>query len=78
MAEKTTLSLPVCSVCGKTKQEANHWFRLTTNNDLFMATTWEGPADWSVSDANGPVPQQHLCGAECAQKKFSEFLGVKR
>jgi hypothetical protein len=82
VAEKTTFT---CDVCGKTKQETNHWWILgstiasTYDNDTmvsaFLLLPWES-GEMEFKFIRGPL--QHLCGAECAQKKLSEFLGVKR
>jgi hypothetical protein len=65
--EKTIV---ICDGCGKTKQEANHWFRLDQRSSTIVSL-----AKWE----NGALcaGELHLCGAECANKKISQFLGSK-
>jgi hypothetical protein len=66
MAHITTFR---CDVCGKLKQEANHWFRLLKGPGpvaSLTVTAWEDPA-------LGPE-EMHLCGMECVQKAVGKAM----
>jgi hypothetical protein len=59
----------ICDGCGKVKGEANHWFAALIWDSAFWIRTW---ADRDKLDS-----PQHFCGAECVQKRVSEFMGGK-
>jgi hypothetical protein len=63
MAEVTTYK---CDVCGKLKQEANHWFRgQQTPGRWFTVLRW---------DCDGAASELHLCGQECVQKAMTKAM----
>lgn len=70
--EKTTYT---CDVCGKTKQETNHWFRSAMGQSAFILAQWSFSLDHA--SCGNPVKEQHLCGAECVRKKLAEYLGIQ-
>lgn len=56
-----------CSVCGKQKLEANHWFILNPSADVLGIYRWR-------SGMCNAQSVEHVCGQECAIKMFSLWL----
>jgi len=56
-----------CDVCGKQKQEANHWFVVALSFNIQIAPTG------GQIDRSGDVFD--LCGESCVLKKVSELMG---
>lgn len=57
-----------CDVCGRQKQETNHWYQMLIRQDEMAIYCF------------GKVPETRedvidLCGSECVQRKVNEFLG---
>jgi hypothetical protein len=63
MAEVTTYR---CDVCGKLKQEANHWYLAHANAARFVIHRWDLELNYD--------PKLHLCGMECAQKAMAKAM----
>ena len=59
-----------CDVCGRQKQETNHWWMAIPIGESGIDKLLIQPND---ADANG----FDLCGSECVQRKVSEFLEGK-
>lgn len=61
-----------CDMCGRQKQQSNHWFRVRVGNALHIYH-WkyfgEGGDDDSILTA-------HICGEECMQLLVSKFLAA--
>lgn len=59
-----------CDVCGKHKQDANHWVRVlvAASGNVLTLSRWKEQRNINELD---------FCGSECALKKISEFLGSK-
>jgi hypothetical protein len=57
----------VCDVCGKLKQETNHWFLLALSFNIQIAK-----ADGQI-DREGDLFD--LCGEACVLRKVSELIG---
>lgn len=58
----------VCDVCGKQKQDVNHWWIFDPPNEgqeLFLLAKW--------SDERA-VTYRHACGQECVIKAVSEWM----
>ena len=70
MSEVTTYR---CDVCGKLKQEANHWMRAV----LIVLESYRMPV-FTITGWDGVFPdganQLHLCGMECAQKAMAKAM----
>jgi hypothetical protein len=69
-----------CDVCGKLKEEANHWFRAAQVDEKprrFLIVSWEDPAvantAYLVSDGK-PVKILELCGMGCAVKAMTKAM----
>ncbi len=60
----------ICDVCGALKQETNHWIiaREKFEDGSILYALW-GHTIAIASD------RRHLCGAECAAKHLSNYLG---
>lgn len=63
-----------CDVCGKQKQQANHWW-VGTETDIgthksFVFYPW--PTGRREAEAGKKV--NHLCGQQCAIKALSEWM----
>jgi hypothetical protein len=62
-----------CDVCGREKQETNHWFLCFTRPGARGIT-------FGRSDDRDLVPQkkslitEDICGESCAHKRLSQFL----
>lgn len=54
-----------CDVCGKQKQQVNHWWLIAEFEDSIHVSKWRD------DDAEG---EKHVCGQECAIKSVSEWL----
>ena len=75
-----------CDVCGRTKQETNHWYQLAQTPPVYRhlvgAISVTGTifmlVEWGCPTPDGFTITQHLCGAECVMKKLSEYLGIQR
>jgi hypothetical protein len=55
-----------CNGCGKVKGETNHWWSILVVADRISLGPFSVAKDC-----------EHYCGAECVQKRVSEFLGGK-
>lgn len=67
MAEVSTFR---CDVCGKLKEQANHWYRgCQTDEPRFVIVSWDAA---SVLPAHHPV--LHFCGMECAVKAMQKAM----
>ena len=57
-----------CDVCGRQKQESNHWFTVQIRPGIFFDVRY-----WARGDA---LQENilHICGEECLHKKLNEFL----
>ena len=58
-----------CDVCGKVKQEVNHWFVIRLEISALTLNKW--PVAHMCPDA------KHICGQECVQKFLSNWMGGK-
>lgn len=59
----------VCDGCGTHKQAANHWFKVLDKDGALSVRRWD---ECDLSDS-----EQHYCGAECANKRISQFIGQR-
>ncbi|MHB8304320.1 MAG: hypothetical protein ACYDC6_16145 [Acidobacteriaceae bacterium] len=66
-----------CDICGKVKQESNHWWMVTLGNVLCFE---EGqPAlhftlvPWSQAESRNRNVH-HICGESCATKALERFM----
>lgn len=62
----------VCNVCGRQKQETNHWLVAITRPGM------EGimivPADSASGDLGEAYQREDLCGQACTTKRLSQWL----
>lgn len=60
-----------CDVCGKQKQETNHWFYVarSASNPGGIFTVYHWQDDMNIEFC------VHLCGMECLLKKVAELAG---
>lgn len=56
-----------CDVCGKIKQQVNHWWIVYTGSDSFELAGW----DAETAKESGI---EALCGQECAAKALSQWM----
>jgi hypothetical protein len=67
----TTVTTQACDVCGRLKQQVNHWLRITVSDTEGIVIV---PAiDGKKSYFHG-LAIEDICGAECAQKRLSQWL----
>ena len=60
-----------CDVCGKLKEEANHWYRaVKTDEPRFVIVAWD-PCAILPKGAPGVL---HLCGMGCAVKAMTKAM----
>jgi hypothetical protein len=67
----------VCDVCGKLKQETNHWFVVLVNElGIAIATDPQYKAfiDSQPSGAATTATTVDCCGEACVLKKVSELI----
>ena len=61
-----------CDVCGRQKQETNHWFvAIHDSHDEAMGICF-GPHDDEEYSPSSVV--EHICGQACAHTRLSQFL----
>lgn len=60
-----------CDGCGAVKGSTNHWWRAVSGVTWTMHP-WDLPEEF-IADPEMKV--LHICGEQCAIKKFSEFMG---
>ena len=56
-----------CAHCGKVRQETNHWFVITMENEKFRC------APLNV-ERRLQKTEEPACGQQCAQKLFEKYL----
>ena len=64
------VSSSYCDVCGALKKEANHWFRVWTNDIDVVISPWNRILD-TISK------HQHACGEGHALKLAARLLGKR-
>ena len=66
----TDLLTTSCDVCGEIKKETNDWLRaVVTGNGLMFVPTAE-----PKTSKFDKVSSEDICGADCAQKRLSQWL----
>jgi hypothetical protein len=60
-----------CDVCGRTKQETNHWFRIVEQRASPEAIVF-ALSGAALDDPRQPT--EDICGQECAHIRLSQFL----
>ena len=64
-----------CDVCGRVKGETNHWLIAVTSRPEAEHSCERGVAFAALgAHVDTDFEQEHICGADCAHKKLSEFL----
>jgi hypothetical protein len=69
-----------CACCGTVRQEANHWFVITTAGSGFRCAPLIRRPNYGRGDRVLTVPRrlrksdQPVCGQQCAQKVFERYL----
>jgi hypothetical protein len=62
-----------CDVCGRVKQETNHWFKAVVDpvhpNPAGIAF---GTSAAEVGDSDLKI--EHICGQECLHKRLSRWI----
>ena len=61
-----------CDVCGRQKQETNHWL-VAVMKDGFEGIIFQ-PAEATEEPRNPRVIYEDICGQECAHKRLSRWL----
>jgi endogenous inhibitor of DNA gyrase (YacG/DUF329 family) len=70
-----------CAHCGKTREQANHWFVLAVVSGKFRCRPLASsvPAANQTPSCGTPGPRlkesdEPVCGQQCAQKLFERYL----
>lgn len=73
-----------CDECGRSKGDANHWFRaILIPGRLFIIVPWHLSLDsrWiselgeQSPDFNAHMEEMHLCSESCAVKAMAKAVG---
>ena len=62
-----------CDVCGRQKQETNHWFLCFTMKGA-LGITFGAYNDRDLVPARRGLNIQDICGEACAHTRLSQFL----
>jgi hypothetical protein len=62
-----------CDVCGKPREQANHWFLIKWGRRALILKPWDGATQEAIIAAD-----QHVCGAGCLSKVVSGFAEGKK
>lgn len=64
------IATKACNVCGRLKQEFNHWLVLTPSRHCITFI----PASMPVESVFESDVVEDICGADCAHKRLSQWL----
>jgi len=65
----------VCDVCGKQRQENNHWWSVFRYKPTVFWELRITPCDGKEAEADSYWLQHDFCGQDCALKFISEQMG---
>jgi hypothetical protein len=66
------VSTVACNVCGRQKQETNHWL-VAIVRDGFEGILFQ-PAEACSDPRNPDFKYEDICGQECSHKRLSRWL----
>jgi hypothetical protein len=62
-----------CNLCSSPRKEANHWWVMFQGREAsLILMTWDDAVKMGILGDPGVL---HICGAECASKALSSWMG---